>query len=107
MQRIRKKTVDGVVVEETPWTLEEELKEDARESFIALAKKFTGDLPPTDNIDEWRARYKPEEAVIKEFQDMGIDPANVPVAVKKIFARILDLYMRAVLYSHGALPGEK
>lgn len=103
--RTHKTYLDGKLVDEIPFTLKEEIQEDARVEMINFAKKFvTG--AKVDNITDWRARFDPDKAVQEVLVDIGEDPTKVSPQIKNILKFLLKMYIMAVLYAHGTIPGE-
>ena len=98
---------DGVMTSETPYTMSEELVADAQDDFKQLSLDIIGGLPWPVTIDEWRLRYSPLKAVDALITRKGLNPANVPAQTKQLLSFIIDLYLKAIVYAHGKLPGEK
>jgi hypothetical protein len=88
-----------------PFTLSEELREDARNYFTQIIKDFVDAPPWPSDIDAWRTAYDPMRAADRWLTRKGFDPANISVANKAAIAATMEIAGAAIIYGHGKAPG--
>ncbi len=105
--RTHKVYTDGKLTEETPYTLNEELQEDAKGYFKQIALDSIGGLPWPKDYDEFKTRYKPADALDTLLTRKGINPADVPAQTRAMMAVFLDYAIQSAVYVHGKFPGQE
>ena len=101
-------SVDGappVLVREWPYTLMEDVKEDARQYFLQMTRDSVDAPPWPTDIDAWRAAYNPMRAAERWLERKGIDPANVSEREKMLLAASVEIAIAATIYMRGKAAG--